>query len=99
MMTGLSTALATFGLLNNSPAAFIGGMLVAPLMSPLPAGFIAGLAALVPTERVNLTQFYGVFAPNGAHQARVTPAKRGKGKQAATNDCLGALASGAGLRK
>lgn len=40
VMMGLSTALASFGLLNNSPAAVIGAMLVAPLMSPLlGAGF------------------------------------------------------------
>lgn len=40
VMMGLSTALAAFGLLNNSPAAVIGAMLVAPLMSPLlGAGF------------------------------------------------------------
>ncbi len=40
IMMGLSSALAAFGLLNNSPAAVIGAMLVAPLMSPLlGAGF------------------------------------------------------------
>jgi uncharacterized hydrophobic protein (TIGR00271 family) len=40
IMMGLSTALAAFGLLNNSAAAVIGAMLVAPLMSPLlGAGF------------------------------------------------------------
>ncbi len=40
VMMGLSTALAAFGLLNNSPAGVIGAMLVAPLMSPLlGAGF------------------------------------------------------------
>ncbi len=40
VMMGLATALAAFGLLNNSPAAVIGAMLVAPLMSPLlGAGF------------------------------------------------------------
>ncbi len=40
IMMGLSTALAAFGLLNNSPAAVIGAMLVAPLISPLlGAGF------------------------------------------------------------
>jgi hypothetical protein len=38
VMIGLSTALFAFGLPNNSPAAVIGGMLVAPLMSPLPTG-------------------------------------------------------------
>lgn len=40
IMMGLATALAAFGLLNNSAAAVIGAMLVAPLMSPLlGAGF------------------------------------------------------------
>jgi hypothetical protein len=37
---------------------------------------------LVPKPRVNLTRFHGVFAPNSTHRARVTPGKRGKGKQA-----------------
>jgi hypothetical protein len=44
--------------------------------------FIARLAALVPKPRVNLRRFHGVFAPNSAHRARVTPAKRGKGNKA-----------------
>lgn len=40
VMMGLATALASFGLLNNSSSAVIGAMLVAPLMSPLlGAGF------------------------------------------------------------
>lgn len=40
IMMGLATALAAMGLLNNSPPAVIGAMLVAPLMSPLlGAGF------------------------------------------------------------
>jgi hypothetical protein len=48
-----------------------------------PMDFIARLVALVPKPRVNLTRFHGVFAPNSAHRARVTPAKRGKGNKAA----------------
>jgi hypothetical protein len=44
-----------------------------------PLDFIARLVALVPKPRVNLTRFHGVFAPNSAHRARVTPAKRSKG--------------------
>jgi len=44
-----------------------------------PLDFIARLVALVPKPRVNLPRFHGVFAPNSAHRARVTPAKRGKG--------------------
>jgi len=44
-----------------------------------PLDFIARLAALVPKPRVNLTRYHGVFAPNSAHRARVTKARRGKG--------------------
>ena len=47
-----------------------------------PLDFIARLAALVPKPRVNLTRFHGVFAPNSKHRARVTPAKRGRGRPA-----------------
>ncbi len=40
MMMALSTSIAALGLLNNSPPAVIGAMLVAPLMTPmLGAGF------------------------------------------------------------
>ena len=49
-----------------------------------PLDFVARLAALVPTPRVNLTRFHGVFAPNSKYRARVTPAKRGRGGQLAT---------------
>ena len=49
-----------------------------------PLDFIVRLVALVPKPRVNLTQFHGVFAPNSAHRARVTPGKRGKGNKART---------------
>ena len=41
IMMGLATALAAMGLLNNSPPAVIGAMLVAPLMSPLLGGGFA----------------------------------------------------------
>jgi hypothetical protein len=51
-----------------------------------PMDFIARLVALVPKPRVNLTRFHGVFAPNSAHRAQVTPAKRGKGNKARTAD-------------
>ena len=50
-----------------------------------PLDFIARLVALVPKPRVNLTRFHGVFAPNSAHRARVTPAKRGKGNKASAS--------------
>ena len=49
-----------------------------------PLDFIARLVALVPKPRVNLTRFHGVFAPNSAHRAQVTLAKRGKGNKART---------------
>ncbi len=51
-----------------------------------PLDFIARLAALVPKPRVNLIRFHGVFAPNSAHRARVTPAKRGKGNKPKASD-------------
>jgi hypothetical protein len=53
-----------------------------------PLDFIARLVALVPKPRVNLTRFHGVFAPNSAHRARVTPAKRGKGNKASASHAL-----------
>ena len=43
-----------------------------------PLDFIARLAALVPTPRVNVTRYHGVFAPNSQYRAWVTPGKRGK---------------------
>ncbi len=46
VMLSLSTAIATFGLLQSSTAVVIGAMLVAPLMTP-----ILGLAAAVVTGR------------------------------------------------
>jgi hypothetical protein len=46
-----------------------------------PLDFIARLAALVPRPRVNLTRYHGVLAPNSKYRARVTPAKRGKGRK------------------
>jgi hypothetical protein len=49
-----------------------------------PLDFISRLVALVPKPRVNLTRFHGVYAPNSKYRARVTPAKRGKGKKAKT---------------
>jgi len=44
-----------------------------------PVAQLARLAALVPEPRVNLTRYHGVFAPNSAHRAQVTKARRGKG--------------------
>ena len=51
-----------------------------------PMDFIARLVTLVPKPRVNLTRFHGVFAPNSAHRAQVTPAKRGKARTADATD-------------
>ncbi len=51
-----------------------------------PLDCIARLAARVPKPRVNLTRFHRVFAPNSKHRAQVTPAKRGRGNQARTED-------------
>src|SRR5690554_7959492 len=57
-----------------------------------PLDFIARLAGLVPRPRVNLTRFHGVFAPNSRHRALVTPAQRGRGKQATVADAPATLA-------
>ena len=46
---------------------------------------MARLAALVPTPRVNLTRYHGVFAPNHRLREQVTPARRGR-RQAETAD-------------
>jgi len=46
-----------------------------------PLDFIARLVALVPKPRVNLNRFHGVFAPHSKYRARVTPARRGKGRK------------------
>jgi len=43
-----------------------------------PIDFIGKLAALIPPPRINLTRFYGVFAPNSKLRAQVTSSKRGK---------------------
>jgi len=63
-----------------------------------PLDFLARLAALVPKPRVDLPRFHGVFAPNSAHRARVTKARRGKGASgqaaAETDEPLGRAAGG-----
>jgi hypothetical protein len=43
-----------------------------------PVDFIAKLATLVPPPRAHLTRFHGVFAPNAALRAQLTPSGRGK---------------------
>jgi len=52
-----------------------------------PLNFIAKLAALIPKPRVNLTRYYGVFAPNNKWRAQVTPVKRGKTKKLPEEKC------------
>jgi hypothetical protein len=43
-----------------------------------PLDFIARLASLVPSPRVNLTRFHGVFAPHASLRAKIVPAQRRK---------------------
>lgn len=43
-----------------------------------PIDFIGKLVALTPPPRLNLTRFYGVFAPNSNVRAKVTASQRGK---------------------
>ena len=43
-----------------------------------PIDFIGKLAALIPPPRLNLTRFFGVFAPNSNLRAQVTASQRGK---------------------
>ena len=48
-----------------------------------PLDFLSRLAALVPSPRVNLTRFHGVFAPHHALRSRIVPG-RGAGERAAS---------------
>ena len=56
-----------------------------------PVDLMARLAALVPTPRMHLTRYHGVWAPHSQHRAAVTPAHRGRG--AATPPVSGADAA------
>jgi hypothetical protein len=47
---------------------------------------MARLTALVPTPRVNLTCYRGVFAPNHRLREQVTPARRGRRKAETANE-------------
>jgi hypothetical protein len=40
--------------------------------------FMTKLAALVPKPRVNLTRFFGVFAPNSRYRLAITQEKKAK---------------------
>lgn len=42
-----------------------------------PLYFITRLVALVPRQRLNLTHFHGVFAPNFKHRKRIVPRRSG----------------------
>ncbi len=44
-----------------------------------PLDLMARLAALVPTPRMHLTRYHGMFAPHSQYRAAVTPAHRGRG--------------------
>src|SRR5216683_2549928 len=43
-----------------------------------PLDFLARLASLVPSPRVNLTRFHGCFAPHHRLRAQIVPGKRGR---------------------
>lgn len=60
-----------------------------------PVDFIAHLAVLAPTPRVNLTRYHCVLAPNHRWHVLVTPVKRGKGMKriANTENCTLSRAS------
>ena len=51
-----------------------------------PLDFISRLVSLVPRPCVNLTRFYGVFAPNSKYRAKVSPARRGKRRKCHSTD-------------
>jgi hypothetical protein len=44
-----------------------------------PLDFLARLASLIPSPRVNLTRFHGVFSANHRLRAQVVPGQRGRG--------------------
>jgi hypothetical protein len=46
-----------------------------------PLDFLARLVSLVPSPRVNLTRFHGIFAANHRRGAQILPGKRGRGRR------------------
>jgi len=46
-----------------------------------PLDFIARLASLVPSPRVNLTRYHGTFAPHARLRAQIVPSARGAHKK------------------
>jgi hypothetical protein len=55
-----------------------------------PLDFIARLASLVPSPRVNLTRFHGVFAPHSRLRAKIVPTQRGGQKKKGEGGAAGA---------
>jgi hypothetical protein len=55
------------------------GVVPAPHIVIEPLDLMARLAALVPTPRMHLTRYRGVFAPHSQYRSAVTPAQRGRG--------------------
>jgi len=51
-----------------------------------PVDFLSRLAALVPSARVNLTRFHGVFAPHHRLRARITPGQGARARAQAGTD-------------
>jgi hypothetical protein len=51
-----------------------------------PVDFIGKLTALIPPPRLNLTRFFGVFAPNSNLRAQVTASQRGKNSPKLVNE-------------
>ena len=46
-----------------------------------PLDFIARLASLVPSPRINLTRYHGIFAPHHRLRAQIVPSARGAQKK------------------
>src|SRR5216684_3956573 len=55
-----------------------------------PLDFLARLASLVPSPRVNLTRYHGVFAPNHCLRARIVPAQLGRTNRPTRKEARGA---------
>jgi uncharacterized membrane protein len=58
-MLGLASAIATLGLLQDSPAVVLGSILLAPLMTPMIAG---GLALAQANAKLAKTSFTSIFS-------------------------------------
>ena len=69
---------ATPGILPFALRASLRLFKIAPGDFVEPLDLMARLAALVPTPRVNLTRYHGVFAPNHRLREQITPSRRGQ---------------------